>query len=69
MVANDMQLLGYKTKTTYDDLKIMWLLVRGPGLSYFITTNQNQKFAMNKVKMYCAHDFVLSVSERATTLS
>ena len=27
-----MQLLGYETKTTYDDLKVRWLWVRGPRL-------------------------------------
>ena len=25
IAANDLQLLGYETKTTYDDLKIRWL--------------------------------------------
>ena len=33
MAAKGMQLLGYETKTTYDDLKIRWLWVKGPWSS------------------------------------
>ena len=35
MTANDMQLLGYETKTTYDDLRIRWLGVRGFWFAIF----------------------------------